>query len=106
MARGYAHNLQKRSTPFEFFIVIGKRYTAAQLREYKDYYALEYTPYEKRIYKTLGGAPNLDGEHTAFGEVVEGMSTLLKINEIKTETQSQYPLQDIVITKTQVCETP
>lgn len=34
------------------------------------------------------------------------MSTLLKINEVKTEAQSQSPLQDIVITKTQVCETP
>lgn len=41
MARGYAHNPQKRSTPFEFFIVIGKRYTAAQLREYEDYCELE-----------------------------------------------------------------
>lgn len=102
MARGYVDNPQKRSTPFEFFVVIGKRYTAAQLREYEAYYKLRYTPYQKRIYETLGGAPNLDGEHTVFGVVVDGMRTLIEINQVKTEAQSQSPLQDVVITKTEV----
>ena len=32
-----------------------------------------YTPEQRNLYKTLGGAADLDGYYTVFGEVIEGM---------------------------------
>ncbi|TRX71591.1 peptidylprolyl isomerase [Carboxylicivirga sp. M1479] len=57
------------------------------LREIKDkinfQYSLsdkiEFTETQRQKYTTVGGTPELDGDYTVFGEVVEGMSVLNKI---------------------------
>lgn len=45
---------------------------------------------------TAEATPWLDGDHTNFGEVVEGMSVVEKINQTDTDP-SDRPLEDIVI---------
>ena len=32
------------------------------------------TDAQKQVYKTLGGAPHLDGNYTVFGEVIDGLA--------------------------------
>jgi len=47
---------------------------------------------------TGDSAPWLDGMHTVFGEVIEGMDTVLKIENIKTNNpKDNHPVQDIII---------
>lgn len=43
-----------------------------------------FTSEEREAYKNLGGSPHLDGEYTVFGEVVEGLDVLDKIQKVKT----------------------
>ncbi len=53
-------------------------------------------PAERReIYKTVGGAPHLDGSVTIFGEVVEGFDTMDRMNAVATERD--YPLEPVMI---------
>ena len=58
----------------------------------------EYTLEMQRAYRSVGGAPWLDGEYTIFGEVVEGMKVVLTIEKSKTD-ENDKPLKDIRILK-------
>lgn len=49
---------------------------------------------QRNIYRTIGGAPHLDGAYTVFGEVVSGMDIVDRIAAVKTDTNDR-PLQDI-----------
>ena len=37
-----------------------------------------------KIFETIGGAPNLDGKYTVFGEITEGMEVLEKLANVET----------------------
>lgn len=49
-------------------------------------------------YTTVGGTPHLDGEYTVFGEVLEGMETVEKIQNAET-SRGDRPVEDIKIIK-------
>ncbi len=61
----------------------------------------EYTTEMQRAYRSVGGAPWLDGEYTIFGEVVEGMKVVLTIEKAKTD-ENDKPLKDIRIVKARI----
>jgi len=43
-----------------------------------------YTEEQKQVYMTVGGTPFLDNEYTVFGEVVEGLDVVDKIQAVET----------------------
>lgn len=47
-------------------------------------------------YSTIGGAPFLDDQYTVFGEVLEGMDVVEKIQGVATD-QNDRPLEDVKI---------
>lgn len=50
----------------------------------------------KQAYTTVGGAPHLDGQYTIFGEVVDGMDVIDKIEKAETDSRNR-PKDDIRI---------
>lgn len=64
-ARDWKKNPQKKSTPFEFYIVQNKK-----------------------------GAHHLDNEHTVFGQVTSGFEVIDKIVNLKTGSD-EWPLEDV-----------
>lgn len=58
---------------------------------------------QTRDYRTYGGAPWLDGEYTVFGEVVEGMKTVLDIEKTRVN-ENNRPLKEMKVLKAYVIE--
>lgn len=56
-----------------------------------------------QFFITVGPTPHLDGRHSVFGEVVEGMDIVTKISKVKTGPMDR-PLKDVVIKAIKVSE--
>ena len=57
---------------------------------------VKFTDAQREAYTTVGGTPHLDGTYTVFGEVVEGMDVVAKIETTATAAQDR-PKEDIKI---------
>jgi len=89
-------NPTRRSSGSQFYIVQGKTLTAAELDFYEQRLGTEFSNSQREIYKTLGGAPFLDGQYTVFGEVVEGLDIIDKIASVAIGANDR-PTTDVVI---------
>lgn len=56
------------------------------------------TPEQRQAYSTVGGTPHLDGAYTVFGEVLEGMDVVDKIQKVQTGAADR-PVEDVKIVK-------
>jgi len=56
---------------------------------------------QRKTYTTIGGVPHLDGQYTVFGEVVEGLDVVEKIQSVKTG-QGDRPIDDIAMTLSEI----
>lgn len=69
-AREWENNPKKVSSPYEFYMIQDKR-----------------------------GSHHLDGEHTIFGEIIQGVSVMEKIAKLETDVK-EWPIQDVYIKAT------
>ena len=71
--------------------------------QYKEEEPFMFTPEQISAYSTIGGAPHLDGAYTVFGQVLEGMDTVEKIEGTKTG-KADRPVENVRILKATVIE--
>ncbi|WP_197088549.1 peptidylprolyl isomerase [Rufibacter radiotolerans] len=95
MARyGDAENPERMSSNRDFYIVQGHPLPDYELQANIKEFKLNLTPAQKQVYRTQGGAPNLDQTFTIFGEVIEGMAVVDSIAAVPVDDQ-KWPLKDI-----------
>ncbi|MFC2605616.1 MAG: peptidylprolyl isomerase [Bacteroidota bacterium] len=106
---GDAANPLRESSASQFYIVTGKSFSDADLDMFEKRLSkvadtqgdFKYSEEQRRVYKTFGGAPHLDGSYTVFGEVVDGFDVVDKIENVPTR-RGDRPRKDIVITRMKV----
>ena len=99
--KGDNENPERRSSGAQFYIVHGKTFTDAQLDsiEVVRLQGRKISPERRDYYKTIGGTPQLDGNYTVFGQVVQGQDVVDKIATapVSTGPDTNRPLQDVRI---------
>jgi cyclophilin family peptidyl-prolyl cis-trans isomerase len=94
-------NPQKASSGSQFYIVVGKIFTDAELDmlETNRLNGRKITADQREVYKTTGGTPHLDQGYTVFGEVVKGLEVVDKIATVQTSkgADRDRPIENVRI---------
>ncbi|HET6558973.1 MAG TPA: peptidylprolyl isomerase [Prolixibacteraceae bacterium] len=96
-------NSRKRSDGSQFYIVTGRTYSDSELDDLEKEISHQFTPEQRNTYKTIGGAPHLDGTYTIFGEVTEGLEVADRISEVEVGSEFR-PKKDLRIKKIRILE--
>jgi peptidyl-prolyl cis-trans isomerase B (cyclophilin B) len=57
----------------------------------------------RTAYRKQGGSPHLDGQYTVFGEVVEGLDVVDRIQRVFTDDYDR-PVDDVRILRASIVE--
>lgn len=104
-------NPEQRSGACQFYIVWGRIFndvTIGKVMERLDtitHGKVTLTPEMIETYMTIGGTPHLDGQYTVFGEVLEGMDVVDKIQQSATDKNNR-PYKDVRILKATITKDP
>lgn len=94
-------NPEMRSSGCQFYIVWGKKFTPSSIKQARarmEENGVEMTSQMYEDYMQYGGTPHLDGAYTVFGEVIEGLDIVGKIQAVATD-KNDRPLEDVVVEK-------
>lgn len=80
----------------QFFIVQAKEVSPDLIKMMKEAVSQGYSEDFIDAYSHLGGTPHLDGRHTVFGQVIEGMDVVDKIAAVDRDEMDK-PKTDVVI---------
>jgi len=104
-------NPEMRSGACQFYIVWGRQFTDVMIGRVQERLdtltkgRVTLTPEMVEVYKTVGGTPHLDGQYTVFGEVVEGLDVVERIQQVATDKNAR-PYQDVRIVKATIVKDP
>lgn len=97
-------NPEMRSSGCQFYLVWGRIFGPGSIRKARaqlEENGIEMTSQMQDDYEMRGGTPHLDGTYTVFGEVIEGLEVVEKIQAVPTD-ENDRPLDDITIIRATV----
>ena len=95
-------NPERRSSGGQFYIVWGTTYSTLTLDRLNlkldslSNGTMSFSEEMTDQYRKVGGSPHLDGQYTVFGEVVEGLDVVDKIQQVYTDDYHR-PVDDVRI---------
>lgn len=100
-------NPNRESSAAQFYIVYGRRFNDEMLDKVQERITkatdgkITLTPEIRQAYFERGGTPHLDGQYTVFGEVLEGIDVVERIQTVETD-KNDRPVEDVRIVKATV----
>lgn len=97
-------NPKRESSSSQFYIVYGRKQDERGLQRGRDNLrqlfgdSIQMTDEMREAYTTVGGTPHLDGGYTVFGEVLDGMDVVDRIQRVQRDANDR-PLEDVRIVK-------
>lgn len=97
-------NPKRESSSSQFYIVYGRKQDERGLQRGRDNLrqlfgdSIKMTDEMREAYTTVGGTPHLDGGYTVFGEVLDGMDVVDRIQRVQRDANDR-PLEDVRIVK-------
>ncbi len=101
LAAARDNNPEKASSSCQFYIVVGKTLTDAELDNLESRTGVKYPVEHRQVYKTEGGTPFLDQGYTVYGQVIRGIDVVEKIVVAK-RNQMDRPDEDQRILKVKI----
>jgi cyclophilin family peptidyl-prolyl cis-trans isomerase len=95
LAAARTNNPEKESSPSQFYIVTGKKYSLKELATISQHNGMKYKEEQIKLYEEKGGTPFLDNNYTVFGEVIAGIEVADTIQQLKTK--ADRPEEDITL---------
>jgi len=102
-ALAYANSGGTNTDGSQFYVVTGTVPTDDDF-EYYSQKGLEFSENAKEQYKKVGGAPWLDGNYTVFGQVIDGLDVIFKVQNVSVEQSSSMPYKDVIMESVTVDE--
>jgi peptidyl-prolyl cis-trans isomerase B (cyclophilin B) len=87
-------NPSRKSNGSQFYLVWGAGVDDATLDLWEEKKGIQYSEAQRKLYKEKGGLPYLDMDYTVFGEIVEGLDILEKMDKAPT-SRNNRPTDDI-----------
>lgn len=89
-------NPQKSSSANQFYIVQGRVFNDKELEMIQQRMRKTLNEKQIEIYKTIGGAPHLDGEYTVFGQCVSGFNVIDSVALVPVNPKKEHrPLENV-----------
>jgi cyclophilin family peptidyl-prolyl cis-trans isomerase len=101
LAAARDNNPEKASSGCQFYIVVGKTFTDAELDQMEARIGQKYSEQARKDYKTIGGTPHLDAGYTVYGQIVKGQDVVDAISSMPRNT-SDRPAENIRILNVKV----
>ena len=100
-------NPKRESSATQFYIVWGIKFSDGQLDWAQERLnahtdsTVQMTQEVRQMYKEVGGSPHLDGQYTVFGQVLEGLDVVERIQRQAVDANDR-PLVDVRVRKATV----
>ena len=95
-ALAYANNGGTSTDGSQFYVVTGSKYTKEDLTSLEQKGCV-FSDNAKELYENVGGAPWLDGNYTVFGQVIDGLDVIFKIQHVSVDQTSSMPYRDVIM---------
>ena len=102
-ALAYANSGGTSTDGSQFYVVTGSVPTDEDFEYYKQN-GMVFSENASALYKKVGGAPWLDGSYTVFGQVIDGLDVIFKIQNVSVDENSSMPYKDVIMESVTVDE--
>lgn len=102
-ALAYANSGGTSTDGSQFYVVTGTVPTDEDF-EYYSQSGYEFSDNAKALYTKVGGAPWLDGSYTVFGQVIDGLDVIFKVQNVAVDGSSAKPYRDVIVESVTVGE--